>query len=193
MLPESKILSESKAFSATFLLGAALFAFTFGNIIGAHARIYILSITPIPFTLQTFFVFLAGLLLGRKRAMIPQFAYVFLGVAGLPVFAGAGAGLAYLAGPTGGYLFGFIAGAYVTGLVSEIRLKNRFFTCFLASIAGIAAIYLCGITHLGVYAAITGRPLSWAIFVGTVPFIVGDLIKACAASAIAAPILAKVR
>jgi len=193
MLPKSKVLSENKPLSGALLLSAALFAFTFGNIIGAHARIYILSITPIPFTLQTFFVLLAGLLLGRKQAMIPQICYVFLGAVGFPVFAGAGAGLAYLAGPTGGYLFGFIAGAYVTGLMSEIRFKNRLFRCFLASLAGIATIYLFGITHLGVYAAVTGKPLSWAIFVGTVPFIMGDLIKASVASAIAAPILEKVR
>ena len=193
MHPVSRDLSESKPLSKAVLLTIAVFAFTFGNIIGAHARIYLLHITPVPFTLQTFFVMLAGLMLGRKRAMMPQIIYILLGAAGLPVFAGSGSGLAYLAGPTGGYLFGFVAGAYVTGFVSEIGLKNSFLRCFLASIAGTGVIYLCGMTYLGIIAVMQSKSLSWAILVGTVPFIIGDLVKAFAVSSIAAPVLSRIR
>ena len=68
------------------------------------------------FTLQFFFVLLAGILLGSKLGALAVLLYVVIGLLGLPIFA-AGGGLAYIVEPSFGYLIGFIAGAYVTGII----------------------------------------------------------------------------
>lgn len=80
--------------------------------LGAQVRI---PIQPVPITLQTFFVLLGGLMLGPNLGALAQVLYVSLGAAGAPVFAGEGVGRAYLLGPTGGYLLGFAASAWLVG------------------------------------------------------------------------------
>ena len=90
--------------------------FTLFTISGAYIRLP-LPFTPVPVTLQTFTVLLAGAVLGRKLGISSQVLYVALGCTGLPVFANAQAGLLYLMGPTGGYLIGFALAAWVIGLI----------------------------------------------------------------------------
>ena len=148
-----------------------------------------LPFTPVPLTLQVLFPLLAGLLLGSKRGALSQAEYVAAGLAGLPVFAKGGSGLAYLFGPTGGYLLGFIAAAFVVGeLAAKMRASTRIAT-FLASLGGVAAIYLCGALWLTAWLGVTGHLspivcLTQAWKLGVLPFIAVDVAKAVAVAAV---------
>src|SRR5689334_22502878 len=83
--------------------------------------------TPVPVTLQVFAVLMSGLMLGRKLGALAQLEYLVIGLMGAPVFAGFTGGPAALLGPSGGYLPGFVLGAYFAGLVWE-RSRSRSFT-----------------------------------------------------------------
>jgi biotin transport system substrate-specific component len=137
-----------------------------------------LPLIPVPFTLQTLFVLLAGAVMGRY-AVIPLMLYMLLGAAGLPLFHNGLSGIGILLGPTGGYIIGFIPAALVVGLAYEQESG-------LLTGAGIViatlVIYLFGVAWL---AYSTGMALVAAVMVGMVPFLPGDAIKACAAYAIA--------
>jgi len=149
--------------------------------IGAFIQI---PFIPVPLTLQTFFILLSGLLLGARLAALSQFIYMMMGAIGLPVFAGGTSGIGVITGPTGGYIIGFIVGAYVVGLISEKggfllfpSSKNKKYIArdSIALGAGIVAIYFFGILQLinfldiGLYSAMK---------LGVIPFLLGDLVKA---------------
>ena len=105
--------------------------------IGTHIKIP----TPLlPLTLQTLFVVLAGLVLGRKLGAVSVCVYVFAGLIGLPVFTGSAMN------PTFGYILGFIPGAWLAGYIAE-KFKPCYLTWTLASLAGIAVIYALGIPY----------------------------------------------
>ncbi|MCL0064514.1 biotin transporter BioY [Dehalococcoidia bacterium] len=133
----------------------------------------------VPISLQTLFVHLAGALLGSHLGALSQLIYVLVGVMGLPVFAGGASGLGVLLGPRGGYLIGFVAGAYITGKLIEMREKPGFLWIAMSCVAGLAVIYILGVIQLSVVA---GLPLTRAIAVGVVPFLIGDAIKIIAAT-----------
>jgi biotin transport system substrate-specific component len=129
---------------------------------------------PVPLTLQTLFVLLAGMIM-KRFAVIPVSLYVVLGALGLPVFHSGVAGFGILLGPTGGYLLGFICAALVVGLAYEytsvpIRITGLF--------AGTCIIYTCGITWL-MYSLSEG--IIPAVMAGLIPFIPGEVIKMYAA------------
>lgn len=126
---------------------------------------------PVPVTGQTFGVLLVGALLGR-RAGYSLLLYLLEGVLGLPVFAGGVAGLAYLAGPTGGFLLGFVAAAFVVGWLAERGWDRRVETAVLAMLMGNLVIYLLGLPWL---AAFTGWRDVFSL--GLIPFIPGDVVK----------------
>lgn len=113
---------------------------------------------PVPymdyFTLQFFFVLLAGILLGGKRGALAVGCYVALGLIGIPIFA-AGGGISYIFRPSFGYLLGFVVAAFVTGTICEKR-KNSYGNFLLACLAGFAVTYLIGIFYkymiLNIYA-----------------------------------------
>jgi biotin transporter BioY len=107
----SKVRLEEALRAVLLVVGFALL-----TALGAQVRI---PIQPVPITLQTFFVLLGGLMLGPNLGALAQVLYVSLGAAGAPVFAGEGVGLAYLLGPTGGYLLGFAASAWLVGQLSR--------------------------------------------------------------------------
>ncbi|MDN7024403.1 biotin transporter BioY [Methanoculleus sp. FWC-SCC1] len=157
--------SEILAYSGTFIA-----------LIAAGSWISIPFI-PVPLTLQTLFVMLAGITM-RRYAVIPVAGYVLLGALGLPVFHNGTAGLGMLLGPTGGFLIGFIAAALVAGLAYE--QKNEYLR-----IAGLAAasgvIYLFGTAWLSYSASL---PLLQAALLGVAPFIPGDAVKIAAAYSI---------
>jgi biotin transport system substrate-specific component len=131
--------------------------------------------TPVPATLQTLSVLLAGLVLGPRMGVLSQGLYLLAGMIGLPVFALPGAGPAYFLGPTGGYLFGFVLAPWIVGRLLRWRIA--------AMVAGIAALHLCGTLWL---------LFSWsagpreAIIMGSLPFLVFDLAKGVVALALAA-------
>lgn len=137
---------------------------------------------PVPITLQNLFTLLAGMTLGSVLGGSSQIIYVFLGMIGLPVFAGFKAGIGVLFGPTGGFLFGFIISSYIIGKIIELKKEKDIFYYFLAGGLGIVIIYISGITQLSL---VTGIGIKKALMVGVFPFLPGDILKIIAASFIA--------
>ena len=91
--------------------------------LGAFIRIP-LPFSPVPITLQTFFVLLSGALLGANLGITAQLSYVCLGLSGLPIFTGTGSGALYLFGPTGGYLAGFVLASFLLGKTIKYSRGN---------------------------------------------------------------------
>lgn len=141
--------------------------------------------TPVPITLQTLVVMMAGLMLTPRQAAACIVLYLTAGAAGLPVFAG-GMSTAALISPTGGFLLGFLPGVVVTALLkgaSQGRLSalRHFAACLIGCVV---VVYAFGITMQSV---LTGVPVA-AIAIASTGFIIGDLIKAAVASLAAAGI-----
>ncbi|HTY38643.1 MAG TPA: biotin transporter BioY [Bacteroidota bacterium] len=107
-------LSHIVALRSERVAAQAFWIFTFAILTAIGAQIEIPH-QPVPFTLQTLFVLLAGGLLGRRNGFLSMSAYLCMGALGLPVFAGGLTGFARLVGPTGGYLLGFPVAAFVIG------------------------------------------------------------------------------
>jgi len=136
---------------------------------------------PVPIVLQNLFIMLAGLLLGGRWGLISVAVYLLAGAVGLPVFAGGTGGVGKFVGPTGGYLLGFGAAAYLIGIISESG-RGRVTIDVLAMVAGTLIIYAFGVSWLKV---VTGISFSKALTVGMLPFLIGDALKIAAAIPIA--------
>ena len=145
---------------------------------GAYIAI---PIGPVPIVLQNLFIMLAGLLLGGRWGLISVAVYLLAGAVGLPVFAGGTGGVGKFVGPTGGYLLGFGAAAYLIGIISESG-RGRVTIDVLAMVAGTLIIYAFGVSWLKV---VTGISFSKALTVGMLPFLIGDALKIAAAIPIA--------
>lgn len=131
---------------------------------------------PVPLTMQTFVVLAIGMAFGWKLGALTVLLYLAEGAAGLPVFAGTpakGVGLAYMFGPTGGYLFGFIIAAAACGFLAERGWDRRASTTFAAMLIGNLIIYACGIAWLGAVVGWDKPLLAW----GMLPFLPGDALK----------------
>lgn len=160
-------------YSAALVIAGAL-------LIALGAKLTIpLPFTPVPVTAQTLAVVLVGVLLGSCRGSVAALAYLAAGAMGLPVFSWAGCGLAWLLGPTGGYLAGFVAAAWIAGRLAECGFDRRLPTAALAMSAGIAAVYACGLPWLALY---VGWPNVLAL--GLVPFLPGAALKVLVATAV---------
>ncbi len=133
-----------------------------------------LQIGPVPITGQTLGVLLLGAAYGARLGALTTGTYAVLGVAGLPLFAGGGSGAAYLLGPTGGYLVGFVVAAALLGALAERGWDRTFARAAVAMLVATAVIYLLGVGWL---TAALGGDFSQALTVGLAPFVVGDLIK----------------
>ncbi len=142
--------------------------------------------SSVPLTLQTFFVVLAALLLRPRWAAASMLVYVSLGAIGLPVFAGGKAGVAVLVGPTGGYLVAFVVAAFIGAWIAGARRS------LWRQIVAIAAMIVI-IDALGTAWLAYSMHLSFiaGLGVGAVPFMVGDVIKAVAALAVARPLIGR--
>jgi len=145
--------------------------------------------TPVPVTLQVLAAILSGLVLGSRWGAISQIQYLALGAAGAPVFANWSGGPAAFAGPSGGYLIGFVFGAYAAGWVFE-HLRKTNLAAWAGGLSGIAAIYLPGALWLAVWLTVTtSHPFTAcipsAVTMGIVPFIGVDILKAAAAASLA--------
>ncbi len=147
--------------------------------IGAFVRIP-LPFTPVPITLQTFFVLLSGALLGSNLGMLAQLSYITAGAVGMPIFAGAGSGLSYLLGPTAGYLLGFILTAFWLGKFIKYSRDNLLLS-FIILWTGDLILLSCGILWLKI---IFGYSFTKLFFIGLLPFIPGDLVKTFVAAVI---------
>ena len=136
-----------------------------------------LPFTPVPITGQTFAVLFIGLLLGSRRGAYAILLYLGEGLVGLPVFAGGAAGPAYLLGPTGGYLLGFVGAAFLTGLCAERGWDRHFLKSLAALAAGNLVIFFCGALWLSLF---VGRRNVWTA--GVWPFLPGMVLKTFAAA-----------
>ncbi len=137
----------------------------------------VVPIGPVPIVLQNLFVLVAALLLGSRWASAAVAVYLLAGACGLPVFAGGGGGLGHLFGPRGGYLFGFLAAAWLTGLIAE-RAGRRPWLEVVAMVAGSLLIYALGVPWLQ---WMLGLDFGKAMAVGMLPFLPGDALKIVAA------------
>ena len=155
-----------------------IFAGSFLIALSAKVQV-VLPFSPVPITGQTFAVLMIGALLGARRGSLAALAYILQGVAGMPVFA-FGGGFAFLLGPTGGYLIGFIPAAYITGLLAEKGWDRRTGTTVLAMILGNVVIYTCGLFWLACLMGLSVNILT----VGLYPFVIGDLLKIAFAAAL---------
>jgi biotin transport system substrate-specific component len=155
-----------------FVVLAALFAAL--TAIGSYISI---PVGPVPIVMANLFIFMAGLLLGKKWAATSIGIYLLLGLIGLPVFAGGASGVAVFAGPTGGFLLGYPVSAFIIALISSSG-KTALWKDILAVLAGITISYLLGVPWLKY-----SLSMDWvkAIGAGMLPFIPGDLIKGAAA------------
>lgn len=132
-----------------------------------------IQIGPVPVTLATFAVYIAAGVLERRRAVIAVVIYILLGLIGLPVFAGFGAGPAKLFGVTGGYIFGYIPLAYIVGGFSDMaKLKSAKYP--LGMLAGTLVLYTLGSVW---YALSTGSGVTATLLACVVPFLPGDFVK----------------
>lgn len=118
----------------------------FAALLAAGAFIKI-PIPYVPITLQTVFVLLSGMLLGKKNGALACLVYLAVGLSGLPVFT-KGGGLMYVLEPTFGYLLGFPIGAFIAGFQAEKCNKKSFGTLFTSAILGLCGIYIPGILYL---------------------------------------------
>ena len=153
-----------------------LYTIVFTGLIILGAQITV-SLGPVPFVLSDFFVLLAGFILGKKYAPISVGAYLVLGAAGLPIFAGGGGGINHLIGPTGGYLFGYLLASYLVGTISH-QGPRSILRDVIAVLVGYLTIYSCGVFWLKFH-----RDLPWedAIWKGALDFRIPMVIKSTSA------------
>ncbi len=138
-------------------------------------------IGPVPVNLATLSVLCSGLMLGAKKGALSQAVYVLLGAAGIPVFAMFTGGMGIVFGPTGGFIAGYIAAAWVSGFIAQ-KKRGSLANLVAAASAGAAACLLLGSLY---YAFSCNRPLSETLLVCVVPFLPGEALKIAVASVIA--------
>jgi biotin transport system substrate-specific component len=136
-----------------------------------------IPVGSVPFTLQVYVVLLAGMVLGSRLAALSVAAYLVLGLVA-PVYSGGTSGLGVLFGPTGGYLFGFVAAAVMTGVIAG-RPDAGLPRLLTAGLVGLAPIYALGATWLALQLHLTPAA---AVASGVAPFIWVDIGKAVAAT-----------
>lgn len=142
----------------------------------------VVHIGPVPISMQPFFVFLAGYVLGPVQGTVCMLLYLAAGAIGLPVFAGGKSGLAHLVGPTGGYLFGYLLAAMIAGLGPRLG-RGAVMGWIPGLLTGLAALVV--LYGLGVFWLKHAIDASWGktLAVGCYPFIGWDLLKIVAAVA----------
>jgi biotin transport system substrate-specific component len=131
-------------------------------------------------TLQTFFVLLAGMLLGASSGAASQIVYLAAGTAGLPVFAG-GSGPSALLGPTGGYLVGFVPAAWVSGRLVRARLGRSWVGAFLTALLATGVVLLLGGIHRTLF---HDAGLAASLLPGGPILLAANVAKAAAAAAV---------
>ena len=134
---------------------------------------------PIPLSLATLAVYLAGSILGRKKGTLAVGLYLIIGIIGVPVFSGFSGGFQKLAGVTGGYLVGYLPCAYLSGMGGELREKTGWWFHTLMMVIGTVILYAVG---TAVFMLHTGNALGAALSLCVIPFLPGDILKVAAAT-----------
>lgn len=163
-------------------LQSVLLAFAGTALLWASAKVQI-PFFPVPMTMQTFVVIFLGFALGARLGAATVLLYLAEGALGLPVFAGTpekGIGLAYMAGPTGGFLAGFVVAAFVTGWFAERGFDRRLVTSAIAAFAGLVAIYALGLSWLGALIGWDKPVLEFGLY----PFLPAEALKLALLAAI---------
>lgn len=155
----------------------------FSALLCAGAYISIpLPLGPVPLTLSNFFAVLAGLLLGPAWGGAAVLLYLVIGALGFPVFSGGRGSIAHFAGPTGGYLVGYLLAAIIAGFIGNCpRVGGKMWRPILGSVIGFAAIL--GVGTLGLK-LLGGMDWTKSIAVGVLPFLPGDAFKAALAAVV---------
>lgn len=156
----------------------AILAITGSLLLWVSAKIQV-PLWPVPMTMQTYVILTLAAFMGRRLAVATILLYVLEGLAGLPVFA-SGAGPAYLMGPTGGYLVGFLLAAYVVGYMAERGWDRKILPALLMMTAGHVIIFISGLTWLIILnpkALGLANSLTFAYQVGLQPFWLATILK----------------
>ena len=143
----------------------------FGTILLAISAKIQLPFWPVPMTMQTFVIFLIGMTYSVRLSFITVSMYLFEGALGLPVFA-SGGGIAYLVGPTSGYLYGMLISSVVISYLANLGFSKTYFKTSISLLIGSFIIFLFGILYLG---WIIGYEK--AIIAGLLPFIPSEIFK----------------
>jgi len=167
-LPLATTLTGSRAYARPLLVVAGVLLLT------VSAKLQI-PLWPVPMTMQTYVILVIGMAYGTSLGVLTVGAYLVAGAVGLPVFAGTpgkGIGLAYMVGPTGGYLLGFMLATFLLGKLAEKGWDRRMGSSLVAMTMAHLLILVCGAAWLAVL-------LGWerAIAVGVTPFITATIIK----------------
>lgn len=130
--------------------------------VGAFIKI---PVPAVPFTLQYLFTMLAGLFLGAKTGCLSVCIYIFLGLAGLPIFA-QGGGIGYILQPSFGYILGFAVGAFVTGAMANKKARPGYKWLLAANFTGLGIVYLFGMAYYYFISDVyLGTPIGlWPLF-----------------------------
>ena len=150
----------------------SLLAVIFGSILLAVSSKIQTPFTLVPATMQTFVVLFLGMILGYKLAVYSVILYLLQGSIGLPVFA-KGGGIAYLMGPTGGYLIGFIFTAFFAG---KIKIKNDPIIIFIYLLFAVSISYILGLYGLWNYMGFN-KSFNEVFLVGAQPFLIIEIYK----------------
>lgn len=152
------------------VLGAAL--------VGGFAQLYV-PLWPVPITGQTLAVLLVGATLGTIRGALALTVYAALGIIGVPWFSESASGFDVIAGPTGGYIIGFIASAALVGWLSERQWDRKIFKAIATFLGGTLIVFAFGLPWL---AFSLGIGVDLTLEYGLWPFVIGGLIKAAIAA-----------
>jgi biotin transport system substrate-specific component len=159
-----------------------------GSIVLTLSAKFQIPFWPVPMTMQTFAVLVIAMAFGPRLGTATVLLYLAEGALGLPVFAGTpekGLGLAYMAGPTGGYLAGFVAASALVGYLNTRGWDRSFLTTLLAMTLGTATIFILGYAWL---ATLIGAEKAWLF--GVQPFLLAAVLK-IALAALSLPVLWK--
>ena len=132
-----------------------------------------LPFSPVPISLTNLVIFISVFILGMKDATISFLIYLLLGSVGLPVFASFHAGLSVLAGPTGGYLIGFIFLALIQGFAMKY-FDRKLIPTIIGMLIGMAVCYIFGTVWL---AKLMSLSFKEGLFMGVIPYLPGDAVK----------------
>jgi biotin transport system substrate-specific component len=167
-----------RVFSRTLAVDLVLIAA--GAALTAIAAQIAVPMWPVPITGQTLAVLLVGMTLGAVRGGLSMALYAVLGIVGLPVFSDSSWGWGVIAGPTGGYIIGFVLSAVLTGWLAQLSWDRKVLRSFLAFLAGTAVTFVAGNIWLAAWLGAAGFPndLNSVLQGGLYPFVIGGVIKA---------------
>lgn len=148
-----------------------------------------LPFTPVPISLTNFAIYIACGIVGTKKGTMSTIVFLLLGAVGLPVFAGFSGGVSKLAGPTGGYLIGFIFCAVITGLFADM-FENKIYMYPVGMVIGTAITYLFGTVWLSMQLHLS---FTQGLMMGVIPYLPGDTIKIILATLIAYEVRTRIK